>query len=66
MRVQSEASAHCNIAFGELVADFPVEHIFNYIDTLIPVSADVLRDVPRVEFDRCLSWDGMSSLIHCG
>ena len=40
MRVQSEARAHCNIAFGELVASIPEEHIFNYIDTLIPVLTD--------------------------
>ncbi|KAG1720737.1 hypothetical protein EDB19DRAFT_1963643 [Suillus lakei] len=36
----SEARAHCNIAFGELVASIPEEHIFNYIDTLIPVLTD--------------------------
>ncbi|KAG2100206.1 uncharacterized protein F5147DRAFT_710970 [Suillus discolor] len=53
----SEARAHCNIAFGELVANFPEEHIARHIDTLIPVLMDLLHDVPRVDFDRCLSWD---------
>ncbi|KAG1741975.1 hypothetical protein EDB19DRAFT_1895006 [Suillus lakei] len=53
----SEARAHCNIAFGELVANFPEEHIARHIDTIIPVLTDLLHDVPRVDFDRCLSWD---------
>ncbi|KAG2144576.1 hypothetical protein DEU56DRAFT_790388 [Suillus clintonianus] len=53
----SEARAHCNIAFGELVANFPEEHIAKHVDTLIPVLTDLLRDVPRIDFDRCLSWD---------
>ncbi|KAG0701518.1 hypothetical protein DFH29DRAFT_926376 [Suillus ampliporus] len=53
----SEARAHCNIAFGELVANFPDQHIAKQIDTLIPVLTDLLHDVPHVDFDRCLSWD---------
>ncbi|KAG1849308.1 hypothetical protein DFJ58DRAFT_795151 [Suillus subalutaceus] len=53
----SEARAHCNIAFGELVVNFPEEHIAKHIDTLIPVLMDLLHDVPRMDFDRCLSWD---------
>lgn len=53
----SEARAHCNIAFGELVANFPDKHIADHINTLIPVLMDLLRDVPHVDFDRCLSWD---------
>ncbi|KAJ8594622.1 hypothetical protein M405DRAFT_469254 [Rhizopogon salebrosus TDB-379] len=52
-----EARAHCNIAFGELVANFPDEHIAKQIDTLVPVLLDLLHDVPRMDFDRCLSWD---------
>jgi phosphatidylinositol 4-kinase len=65
MSAQSVARAHCNIAFGELVANFPEEHIAGHIDTLIPVLTDLLHDVPQMEFDRCLSWDGMSSLVCC-
>ncbi|KAG2366053.1 hypothetical protein BDR07DRAFT_1328601 [Suillus spraguei] len=53
----SEARAHCNIAFGELVANFPDKHIADHINTLIHVLMDLLRDVPHVDFDRCLSWD---------
>ncbi|KAG2135222.1 uncharacterized protein EDB93DRAFT_1242600 [Suillus bovinus] len=53
----SEARAHRDISFGELVANFPKEHIARHIDTLILVLMDFLHDVPRVDFDRCLSWD---------
>jgi phosphatidylinositol 4-kinase len=66
MSAQSVARAHCNIAFGELVANFPEEHIAGHINTLIPVLTDLLHDVPKMDFDRCLSWDGMSSLVCCG
>jgi hypothetical protein len=62
-RTQPEARAHCNIAFGELVANFPDEHIARQIDTLVPVLLDLLHDVPRMDFDRCLSWDGVSCLV---
>ncbi|KAF5373565.1 hypothetical protein D9758_000828 [Tetrapyrgos nigripes] len=48
---------HCNIAFGELVVNFPRDHVASNIDTLIPVLVDVLRDVPYIDFDRCLSWE---------
>ncbi|KAJ3753010.1 hypothetical protein EV360DRAFT_88184 [Lentinula raphanica] len=47
----------CNIAFGELVVNFPDNHISENIDTLMPVLKDVLRDVPHIEFDKCLSWE---------
>jgi len=49
---------HCNIAFGELVVNFPDAHIASTIDTLMPALIDVLRDVPYIDFDRCLSWEG--------
>ena len=62
---QPEARAHCNIAFGELVANFPEEHIVRQIDTLIPILLNLLHDVPRMDFDRCLSWDGTPCLV-CG
>ncbi|KAE9409758.1 hypothetical protein BT96DRAFT_962286 [Gymnopus androsaceus JB14] len=48
---------HCNIAFGELVVNFPDSHISENIDTLMPVLIDVLRDVPHIDFDKCLSWE---------
>ncbi|ESK94184.1 phosphatidylinositol 4-kinase [Moniliophthora roreri MCA 2997] len=49
--------AHCNIAFGELVVNFPDSHIAKTVDTLMPVLIDVLRDVPYIDFDRSLSWE---------
>lgn len=61
-RIQSASTAHCNIAFGELVSNFPEEHILSNIDTLVPVLVDLLHDVPRVDFDRSLSWQGESGI----
>ncbi|KAJ6490589.1 hypothetical protein C8R47DRAFT_1122870 [Mycena vitilis] len=53
----SASRVHCNIAFGELVVNFPEVHIANSIDTLMPALIDVLRDVPYIDFDKCLSWE---------
>ncbi|KAJ6502153.1 hypothetical protein C8R45DRAFT_975566 [Mycena sanguinolenta] len=53
----STSRVHCNIAFGELVVNFPEVHIANAIDTLMPALIDVLRDVPYIDFDKCLSWE---------
>ncbi|KAJ7217187.1 hypothetical protein GGX14DRAFT_440647 [Mycena pura] len=53
----SASRVHCNIAFGELVVNFPQVHMSNAIDTLIPALIDVLRDVPYIDFDKCLSWE---------
>ncbi|KAJ7286212.1 hypothetical protein C8J57DRAFT_1496884 [Mycena rebaudengoi] len=53
----SASRVHCNIAFGELVVNFPEVHITNAIDTLMPALIDVLSDVPYIDFDKCLSWE---------
>ncbi|KAJ6618823.1 hypothetical protein B0H10DRAFT_2217316 [Mycena sp. CBHHK59/15] len=53
----SASRVHCNIAFGELVVNFPEVHVANAIDTLMPALIDVLRDVPYIDFDKCLSWE---------
>ncbi|KAJ7709476.1 hypothetical protein B0H17DRAFT_1155491 [Mycena rosella] len=37
---QSASRVHCNIAFGELVVNFPEVHIANAIDTLMPALID--------------------------
>ncbi|KAG6868817.1 hypothetical protein C0993_009699 [Termitomyces sp. T159_Od127] len=52
----STSRVHCNIAFGELVINFPESHINNNIDVLMPVLTDILNDVPFIDFDKCLSW----------
>lgn len=49
---------HCNIAFGEVVVNFPEAHIVETLDSIVPVLIDILRDVPYIDFDRCLSWEG--------
>ncbi|KAK7038059.1 hypothetical protein R3P38DRAFT_3311292 [Favolaschia claudopus] len=53
----SASRVHCNIAFGELVVNFPETYIESAIDTLMPALIDVLRDVPYIDFDKCLSWE---------
>ncbi|KIK08174.1 hypothetical protein K443DRAFT_35139, partial [Laccaria amethystina LaAM-08-1] len=59
-RVYMTASrVHCNIAFGELVVNFPEAHISNSIDTVMPALIDILRDVPFIDFDKSLSWEGI-------
>ncbi|KAJ6573635.1 hypothetical protein B0H10DRAFT_2348616, partial [Mycena sp. CBHHK59/15] len=58
--MQSASRVHCNIAFGELVVNFPEVHVANAIYTLMPALIDVLRDVPYIDFDKCLSWEGES------
>ncbi|CAK5277296.1 unnamed protein product [Mycena citricolor] len=53
----SVSRVHCNIAFGELVVHFPEAQIANAIETLMPALIEVLRDVPYIDFDKCLSWE---------
>ncbi|KZS95958.1 atypical/PIKK/PI4K protein kinase [Sistotremastrum niveocremeum HHB9708] len=48
----SASRVHCNIGFGELAPSLPQEHVDNAVKVLI----DMLRDVPHIEFDPCLSW----------
>ncbi|KAG6909642.1 hypothetical protein DXG01_016424 [Tephrocybe rancida] len=52
----STSRVHCNIAFGELVVNFPDSYINESIDVLMPVLVDILNDVPFIDFDKCLSW----------
>ena len=57
--LQPASRVHCNIAFGELVTNFPAAHIDSTIDSIVPVLLDILRDVPHIDFDRSLSWEGI-------
>ncbi|KAI8989762.1 atypical/PIKK/PI4K protein kinase [Trametes punicea] len=43
----------CNIGFAELAINLPYAHV----DDTVPVLIDILRDVPYIDFDQCLSWD---------
>ena len=45
---------HCNIGFAELAVNMPNP----LLDETVPVLIDILRDVPYIDFDRCLAWDG--------
>lgn len=53
----SEARAHCNIAFGEHVANLAEVHIRRQKDSLITPLLDILRDAPHIDYDQTLSWD---------
>ncbi|EGO21127.1 hypothetical protein SERLADRAFT_475890, partial [Serpula lacrymans var. lacrymans S7.9] len=56
----SASRVHCNIAYGELAIHFPTDIISEHTSTLIPTLIDILRGIPRTEFDQCLSWDEWS------
>ncbi|KAF8913519.1 hypothetical protein CPB85DRAFT_1299266 [Mucidula mucida] len=56
----SASRVHCNIAFGELLFNFPEAHISERIGSILPVLIDVLRDIPYIDFDRSLSWEDWS------
>ncbi|CDO73608.1 hypothetical protein BN946_scf185014.g78 [Trametes cinnabarina] len=43
----------CNIGFAELAVNLPHAHV----NDTVPVLIDILRDVPYIDFDQCLSWD---------
>ena len=44
----------CNIGFAELAVNMPD----SLVEDTMPVLIDVLRDVPHIDFDRCMAWDG--------
>ena len=46
----------CNIGFAELAVNMPEAHV----EQTIPVLVDILRDVPYIDFDQCLFWEGKS------
>ena len=53
---QSNSRIHCNIGFAELAVNLPDTHV----NETVPVLIDILRDIPYIDFDHCLAWDGMS------
>ncbi|KIK31061.1 hypothetical protein PISMIDRAFT_130324 [Pisolithus microcarpus 441] len=57
----SEARTHCNIAFGEHVANLSEGHVRSQEGALITPLLDILHDAPHVDYDQCLSWDGNAS-----
>jgi phosphatidylinositol 4-kinase len=52
--LQSTSRIQCNIGFAELAVSLPD----GYIETTIPVLLDILRDIPHIDFDQCMAWDG--------
>ncbi|EFI28353.1 atypical/PIKK/PI4K protein kinase [Coprinopsis cinerea okayama7 len=58
-RVYMSASrVHCNIAFGELVVNFPAIQLGQSIESIMAALLDILRDIPFIDFDPSLSWHG--------
>jgi phosphatidylinositol 4-kinase A len=55
---QSASTVYCHIAFGELVSNFPEKNVSESITTIVPALIDVLDDIPYIDFDRNLSWEG--------
>ena len=54
MKQQSAATVQCNIGFAELAVNLSDEHSAN----TIPVLIDILKDVPHIDFDSSLAWEG--------
>ncbi|PPQ71810.1 hypothetical protein CVT24_006200, partial [Panaeolus cyanescens] len=46
----------CSIAFGELVLSFSDSHMDKSVDTVLPILVNLLKDIPTIDFDQCLSW----------
>jgi phosphatidylinositol 4-kinase len=38
---------------------FPDDQVASTINTVMPVLIDILRDIPYIDFDQNLFWDGM-------
>ncbi|KAI0782195.1 atypical/PIKK/PI4K protein kinase [Abortiporus biennis] len=49
----SNSRIHCNIGFAELAVNLPDAHV----ESTVPVLVDILRDIPYIDFDRCLAWE---------
>jgi phosphatidylinositol 4-kinase len=52
--VQPASRANCHVGFAQVAAKIPESQVAS----VVPVLIDILRDVPRMEFDQCLVWDG--------
>ncbi|KAI0086351.1 atypical/PIKK/PI4K protein kinase [Irpex rosettiformis] len=52
----SYSRVQCNIGFAELAVNLPNAHVAE----TVPVLIDILRDIPHIDFDRCLAWDEWS------
>lgn len=55
---QPATRVHCNIGFGELVINFPDGRIASSIDTILPTLIGIVKEIPRVDFDKSLYWQG--------
>ncbi|KIP08777.1 hypothetical protein PHLGIDRAFT_364236 [Phlebiopsis gigantea 11061_1 CR5-6] len=49
----SNSRVQCNIGFAELAVNMPD----SLVEDTVPVLVHILRDVPYIDFDRCLAWD---------
>lgn len=50
---------NCNIAFGELAHNLPASHAAKSVTVLV----DMLKDIPYIDFEPSLAWDGERSFI---
>ena len=44
----------CNIGFAELAVNLPDVHV----EITVPVLVEMLTDIPHIDFDKTLSWEG--------
>src|SRR5438105_589402 len=59
--IQPATRVRCNIAFGDLVVNFPNPGVSKSIEIIVALLINILRDTPYVDFDRSLAWTGMVS-----
>jgi phosphatidylinositol 4-kinase len=57
--MQSASRVRCHIGYGELAMSLP----HSFLSNIVPVLIDILRDVPRIDFDESLSWEGTNACI---
>jgi hypothetical protein len=57
--LQSASTIRCHIGYGELAMSLPN----SYLSNTVPVLVDILRDVPRIDFDESLSWAGVLDIL---
>jgi hypothetical protein len=57
---QPASRVRCHIGFGELAMNLPDSHVAS----TVPVLVDILRDVPLIDFDESLSWEGVCQTVY--
>ncbi|KAK2466763.1 hypothetical protein APHAL10511_001021 [Amanita phalloides] len=52
----SSSGVRCNAAFSDMVLNAPISYLELHIDTLLPILTEMLTDIYRMDFERCIFW----------